>query len=113
MTHAVRTLSHLISLLVSAAMLAACSPAASNGGVAIAQSSKSRLEASSSTQADLQNVITGNTVFALTLYQNLASQKGNLFFSPYSISQALGMTAAGARGETSTQMEKGVFGFGE
>lgn len=45
-----------------------------------------------------------NNDFALELYQQLRSSSGNLFFSPFSISQALAMTYAGARGETETQM---------
>ena len=38
------------------------------------------------------------------LYRTLSSEEGNLFYSPYSISIALGMTYAGARGETEQQM---------
>jgi len=49
-------------------------------------------------------VSAGNTTFALDLYQQLRSQEGNLFFSPYSISTALAMTYAGARGDTEAQM---------
>jgi len=45
-----------------------------------------------------------NTLFALDLYGQLKGQPGNLFFSPYSISTALAMTYAGARGETDRQM---------
>lgn len=45
-----------------------------------------------------------NTAFALDLYRALAPAPGNLFFSPYSISTALAMTYAGARGETEKQM---------
>ena len=54
-----------------------------------------------------------NTVFACDLYAQLKAQEGNLFFSPYSISTALAMTTAGARGETATQMAKALhFPFG-
>ena len=45
-----------------------------------------------------------NTAFALDLYQQLRSQPGNLFYSPFSISEALAMTFAGARAETEAQM---------
>ena len=45
-----------------------------------------------------------NTAFALDLYGQLKAEPGNLFFSPYSISTALAMTCAGARGETEKQM---------
>lgn len=42
---------------------------------------------------------------AFDLYHKLAEQTdGNLFFSPYSISSALAMTYAGARGDTAGQM---------
>ena len=46
----------------------------------------------------------GNNCFALQLYQKLQGEKGNLFFSPYSISTALAMTYAGAKGRTQEQM---------
>ncbi len=53
-----------------------------------------------------QRVVSGNTEFALDLYRKLGEKPGNVFFSPYSISTALGMTWAGARGATADQMEK-------
>ncbi len=46
----------------------------------------------------------GNNCFALQLYQQVRGEKGNLFFSPYSISTALAMTYAGAKGRTQEQM---------
>ena len=46
----------------------------------------------------------GNTAFAVELYAQLQPNPGNLFFSPYSISIALAMTYAGARGETKEEM---------
>jgi serpin B len=51
-----------------------------------------------------QSLVEGNTTFALELYGQLKTTPGNLFFSPYSISTALAMTYAGARGETEKQM---------
>lgn len=53
-------------------------------------------------------VVQGNTEFALDLYQQLQAEKGNLLFSPYSISIALAMTYAGARGETELQMAQAL-----
>ena len=54
--------------------------------------------------AQTQPLVEGNTAFALELYSQLKSSPGNLFFSPYSISTALAMTCAGARGNTEKQM---------
>lgn len=53
-----------------------------------------------------QTVVDGNTAFALDLYGQLKSARGNLFFSPYSISTCLAMTYAGARGDTAKQMSR-------
>lgn len=55
-------------------------------------------------EADTQAVVRGNTAFAADLYQQLSKQEGNVFFSPYSISLALGMTYGGARGNTAEEM---------
>ncbi|MDP2852971.1 MAG: serpin family protein [Smithellaceae bacterium] len=52
-----------------------------------------------------ENLVQGNTAFAVQLYQELGAREGNLFFSPYSVSSALGMTYAGARGNTEKEMK--------
>lgn len=54
-------------------------------------------------------VVAQNNLFALDLYGRLRAREGNLFFSPYSISTALAMTYAGARGQTDTQMAKVLY----
>ena len=54
--------------------------------------------------ADLDELVRGNNAFAFELYRVLNDGEGNLFYSPFSISQALAMTSAGARGETQRQM---------
>jgi serpin B len=61
-------------------------------------------------KAQVQALVGGNTGFALNLYGELATNDGNLFFSPYSISTCLAMTYMGARGETDAQMAQ-VLGF--
>ena len=53
-------------------------------------------------------VAEGNNKFALALYDKLRAEKGNLFFSPYSISTALAMAYAGAKGQTQTQMAEAM-----
>lgn len=61
--------------------------------------------------AQLESLVASNTAFALNLYGQLASNSGNLFFSPYGISSLLGMLYAGAGGATQQQMSQ-VLGFG-
>jgi serpin B len=53
---------------------------------------------------DPAGLVENNTAFALDLYRILGAREGNLFFSPYSLSTALAMTYAGARGATAAQM---------
>ena len=48
----------------------------------------------------------GVNKFAASLYGELRKSAGNVFLSPYSISTALAMTAAGAKGNTLAQMQK-------
>jgi serpin B len=56
--------------------------------------------------ADWTKLVAGNTAFGMNLYGELKTEAGNLFLSPFSISTALGMCAAGARGKTLEEMEK-------
>ena len=56
------------------------------------------------TDIELADLVKGNSAFAFDLYKALSATDGNLFYSPYSISLALAMTYAGARGETESQM---------
>ncbi len=56
---------------------------------------------------DTKLLAQGNTQFGLDLYGELAGkEKGNVFFSPYSISEALSMTYLGAAGQTKDEMRK-------
>ena len=60
--------------------------------------------------AQVQSLVASNTAFSLNLYRQLATNSGNLFFSPYSISTCLAMLYAGASGNTEQQMSQ-VLGF--
>ena len=52
-------------------------------------------------------VVSDNNRFALALYKQLSQESpGSLIFSPYSISTAMAMTYAGAKGETAEQIAK-------
>jgi serpin B len=59
---------------------------------------------SSVSAEDVEALVRGNNAFAFDLYSVVSSREGNLFVSPYSISSALAMTYAGARGNTAAQM---------
>lgn len=60
--------------------------------------------------ANVPALAAGNTAFAFDMLRQLAAdQRGkNLVFSPYSISTALGMTYAGARGTTQAEMKSAL-----
>lgn len=58
--------------------------------------------------SDVAAAAKGEREFALDLYGQLKGQTGNLFFSPYSISTALAMTRAGAKGDTAAEMDKAL-----
>ncbi len=51
-------------------------------------------------------LIQGNNQFAIDLYKEVCegAEEDNVFFSPFSISSALGMTYSGAEGETASEM---------
>ncbi len=68
------------------------------------RSDRQRNESPRASARDVKALVQGNNTFALNLYGTLSDGEGNLFFSPFSISQALAMTLAGARGETERQM---------
>ncbi len=70
----------------------------------VLKSDKPRVTSPQTSHADLAALTDGNSDFAFELYKVLRDTGGNLFYSPYSISLALAMTYAGARGETEEQM---------
>ncbi|WP_437624797.1 serpin family protein [Sorangium sp. So ce1151] len=80
--------------------------ACSDPGMAgcVVASDKQRISEPAVPAADLKELVRGNTDFALALYEQLAGMPGNLFYSPHSMSSALAMTYAGARGATETEM---------
>src|SRR6201992_4311897 len=71
-------------------------PAAASGAVATPPPSAD----------ELKGLAKSNNAFALDFYARARAAKGNLALSPLSISTALTMTWAGARGETAAQMQK-------
>merc|ERR1712013_845460 len=53
-------------------------------------------------------VAKGNTVFGSRLYQQLKDEPGNIIMSPFSVSGVMAMVAAGAGGETLSQVQQGM-----
>jgi serpin B len=70
----------------------------------VLESDKERVTSPDVGTSEQASLVEGNSAFAFELYQALKEEDGNLFYSPYSISLALAMTYAGARGETAEQM---------
>ena len=90
--------------ILAAIMLLTVIGCAGTASAAELKSNKPRDGAPVVSDLDASSLATGNTAFALNLYQQLIKNNGNVFFSPYSISEALAMTYGGARGVTATQM---------
>ena len=104
----VRSRSLSLFLLLATAMLAsvACRGTSTAGG-AEARSDKPRITQPTAAPDDIAQAVQGNNAFAFDLYQALrTNEPGNVFFSPYSISTALAMVYAGARGDTEAQISR-------
>ncbi|MDE5738201.1 MAG: serpin family protein, partial [Oscillospiraceae bacterium] len=83
-------------------------PVVSNASVELSKDMQSQEVAGK--EAD-ESFINGQTKFALELFQNVVNadeENKNIMISPYSVVQALGMTANGANGETKSQIEQTI-----
>ena len=104
-----KRLSLIISLVAAIVLLGAASalflmdreqPAAQK----VIEAERSPLASPVTSDSEINALVDSNSAFAFDLYQALRETGGNLFYSPYSISLALAMTYAGARGETAAEM---------
>jgi serpin B len=95
--------------------LTACTqPAVSPAEAGVLKSDKPRITSPAVSDSTVEDLVGGNSDFAIDLYQKLRTKDGNIFYSPYSISLALAMTYAGARGETEEQMADTLhYGLGQ
>jgi serpin B len=64
---------------------------------------------------DIGVMVSGHNDFSWELYAQLREEadEGNVFFSPFSVTSALGMTLAGAQGATETEMAAALHVTGE
>jgi serpin B len=97
---------NIILVLLTAALLLALLPGCTSQTVLGQEikSDKPRDTAPVVSEADMKTLVDGNNAFAFALLQVLREKEGNLFYSPYSISEALAMTYAGAKSETEKSM---------
>jgi serpin B len=104
-----QTFFQILAIAILAALVATaagCSATSDGPGKEepMIESQVTRQEPTDVPTADLGTLVADNNAFAFDLYGALRTDEDNLLASPYSISLALAMTYAGARGETERQM---------
>jgi serpin B len=100
-----KPLPRFVICLILVSFLGGCMPGAIPSASKKSFQSNLAREAKPQVSAEEQNALAqGNTAFALDLYHALGAGPENSFYSPYSISLALAMTYAGARGDTEREM---------
>jgi len=93
-----------LAIFVSLAFIG-CTSSIGSQDTSLANSKLERDLNPSVSQTQLRELANENNAFAFDMFTELrTSESGNVFFSPYSISEALVMTCAGAKGDTKTQM---------
>jgi serpin B len=96
----------VVGMMVMAASLTACGGSTVPGPAPDeARSDHGRVSSPVVSADDRLALAQGNAAFAFDLFQQVRGEADNVFFSPYSISAALAMTRAGARGNTASQMD--------
>ncbi|HEU5013646.1 MAG TPA: serpin family protein [Roseiflexaceae bacterium] len=70
----------------------------------VVRSEQPRQTAPAVSDAAIQQLVDGNTAFAFRMYHQMQQRNGNIFFSPWSISEALAMVDSGAQGSTAAEI---------
>ena len=104
-----------ILLFTSLLLLVACgsgtSSNTSNENIVNLESNLARNTAPTSSENELLSLADNNNKFAFSIFDKLYNnEQGNVFFSPYSISEALAIVYAGTKGDTKTEIAS-VFNF--
>lgn len=98
----------MFSLSLSLSLVAAAGCAADTISPPEIKSDVARDEAPGVPAAQLSTFVDGTTQFALDLYGQVRATPGNVIMSPISVTEALGMTYAGAAGDTAAQMKQAL-----
>jgi serpin B len=91
----------IVVVTLTAILFTGCIPQVTGDEI---KSDKSRITSPQVNPDNMAALATGNTEFAVDLYQYLKDTEGNIFYSPFSISMALAMVYAGARNDTETEI---------
>jgi serpin B len=102
-----------LALLVAVGSLVACAaPTDEQPAIETVRSSLARNTAPIMSPVELDTLSTDQAAFAVSLYREVASSPGsagqNVFLSPHSVSTALAMAYAGARGDTRAEMKQAL-----
>lgn len=62
------------------------------------------VDSSRGSESEAASLARDSATFALNLYKELSTKPGNIFFSPYSVSTALGIAYAASSGATASEM---------
>jgi serpin B len=103
-----RHLALTIAAVLSGCSCSGSSPSSDSGPGELVQSAKPRITSPDVTAAELAKLSADNADFAWAFYHEIIQPGKNVFFSPYSLSVALAMTWAGARGNTEAEMAEAM-----
>ncbi len=95
-------------MLAAVLVLAGCSQALPEAPGELIASDKQRVAQPDVSTEDLASLAAANTDFGVALYRQVAKPGENVFFSPFSVTQAFSMVYAGARGNTEQQMRQAL-----
>ena len=97
--------------MLAVSVLCSCSGSSNSGDAApgeLVESNEPRITSPDSSPEEIAQLSSDNADFAWSFYREIIKPGENLFFSPYSLSVAVAMTWAGARGNTEAEMAQAM-----